>query len=272
MMDEFLNRSEKILGKEPPGLTLIVDAIPDGNELDGVPAMFYQSHYGQDPNALYARVRNVKEMVAAIQAIQASGHKIARVDGFIHGKTSYNFFHSVEPITAVYFAEDILTTDPGRYRRMFPTPKGEPESRIVALNQMPDLSGAFVKDAQIRFISCEAGQQAPGEQFLEGFGGKTVGPKGGKLVAATVPVLVASEEFPESKRIELEAKHAAEVKKLDEKKENRTPLGKAGDFLDAQARENVIVFIWTMAAPIALTHEYLTHEDVIKAVTFPSRP
>ncbi len=286
-LDPYLKQSEAALGPKPEGITLFVDGIPDGNDLEGSPEVLFDRMYGKDPDAVLVHVHGVAELAAAIRAQQAAGKKIARLEIFGHGLTMHDITGKIDPVTIVNLGQDLMTTDPARVAQIRktnteigeafwrqahpgeplpPPPPNQQALHIVSLADFPDLTGAFAPGAQVRLVSCYAGEDAAGTEFLQAFGGKTVGP-GGKLVSSTLSIAVPEQEMPADKREALRRQAEENYRRALERLRNIPWYQRAQD----SAEEQALLPLESLFLPPYLTYQWLTREDPIKLVALPAR-
>lgn len=292
-LDPYLAESEKLLGPKPEGITLFVDGVQEDDPLSGVSKQIFDRTHAGKPDARYAHVSDVDELVKAIQSVRReTGKSIARLEYFGHGVTATTLSNRVPDVGTILIGNDDLTADPEGLKKIFEhnelllqalrergdlaEPTAEQKQRrekamnrkIRAISSLPDMSGAFAPGAQVRFTSCEVGAAGCGEVFMKEFATKTIAPGGGKVATATLSIAVPDERLTPPKREEKRKQEAEDRAKYEEWKKKRTSLDEIKDSAEHQALQAAILPFETVVG-ISMVADNIFKEKPIKVLEFP---
>jgi hypothetical protein len=156
--DEYMNKN--------PERVLYVDAIPEGDRLEGFAEFYFQKQYQPlaDKDKVFLKVASLDGLVESLQALQARQETFDRIEIMGHGSPG-----------KIHIGKDELS-----------------EKNLAKLNEAKIQIAKPA--AELRMVSCSMGAINPlggnGEQLLAGLGTSLL-PEGGTAFAATKDILAA---------------------------------------------------------------------------------
>jgi len=193
---EMLQKTDSEIKANARGSTLVIEAFPENNELSGYGQHFFNTAYGKNPDAHFVTVKNVKELVAAIQNYGGGDKKLGTIELLAHGRNLGEF-------GVMEIGTDLLTNNPRALWAWLQsndtdlyqvTDVGITPSvvhkyeDIVDIQSLPDLKGLTAPDFYIRPISC---QIVAVKKMLVQLGHK-ISEHGGTVVGANVSITINS--------------------------------------------------------------------------------